>query len=113
MLFVAAAAMHALSDNPPYMLKKLKKLYKMMMAEGFKPTGQLLLTALILIRFHDEREFPAIIKKTKHICLSLKTGPWHEMVVPADQIEAAQEYNRCGCQGSDAAGKTVQTAFRR
>ena len=88
--FVAAAAMLALSDNPPYMLKKLKKLYKMMMAEGFKPTGQLLLTALILIRFHDEREFPAIIKKTKHICLSLKTGPWHEMVVPADQIEAAQ-----------------------
>lgn len=88
--FVAAAAMLALSDNPPYMLKKLKKLYKMMTAEGFKPTGQLLLTALILIRFHDEKEFPAVIKKTKHTCLSLKTAPWCEMVVPADTIEAAQ-----------------------
>lgn len=100
--FVIAAAMLALSENPPQMLKSLKKLYKMMTAEGFKPTGQLLLTALIFVRFYEEKDFTRAVTKAKHTCLSLRTRPWHDMVA-ADKMEEAQS----------AVGKDVREVMQR
>lgn len=88
--FVTAAAMLAISDNPPRMLKRLKKIYKMMLDEGFKPNSCLLLTALVLIRFHEEKDFSKVVIRAKHICLSLKSQPWHSMVAPIDKVEEAQ-----------------------
>lgn len=88
--FVIAAAMLALSENPPSMLKRLKKLYKMMLAGGFKPSGTLLLAVLIQIRFYDEKDFSKVVTKAKHMCLSLKIRPWHGMVFDEDKIEEAQ-----------------------
>lgn len=88
--FVVAAAMMALSDNPPYMLKRLKKYYKLMLGEGFKPSGSLLLAALIMIQFYEERDYAKTVVKAKHICSSLKSVPWYNMMVHKSKVEEAQ-----------------------
>ncbi len=75
-----AAAMLAISDDMTYTLRCLKKLYKMMLADGFKPSSSLMLTALVMIRLHDEKDFGKLVKKAKRICISLHSVPWHSIV---------------------------------
>lgn len=88
--FVVSAAMMALSDNPPSMLKRLKKYYKLMLNEGFKPSGSLMLSALIMIQFYDEKDYAKVVVKAKHICSSLKSVPWYNMMTHQSKVDEAQ-----------------------
>lgn len=84
-----AAAMLAISDDMAYMLRCLKKLYKMMLDEGFKPSSSLMLTALVMIRLHDEKDYGKMIKRAKRICISLRSVPWYS-IVGSDKAQEAQ-----------------------